>query len=138
MSIRTRRQRNTSMIDVNLVPMMDVILTILTFFIIVSMTLTNQKALNVPLPSTDKGATELKLPDPMIVGLNLKGQILLDGKPASETELAEQMQSYLTRNPKGAVILKADRKVPYEEVVKVLGAMQSVGGDKVSLAINGN
>lgn len=138
MSIRTRRQRNAPMMDVNLVPMMDVILTILTFFIIVSMTLSNQKALNVPLPSTDKGATELKLPDPMIVGLNLKGQILLEGKPASETALTEQMQAYLTRNPKGAVILKADRKVPYEEVVKVLGAMQSVGGDKVSLAINGN
>ncbi len=139
MSIRSRQKaRHSGMPDVNLVPMMDVIMTILTFFIIVSMTLSNQKALNVPLPRTDQGGTEIKQPDPLIVGLNVQGQILLDGKPATDSDLAQKMQAYLTRNVNGAVILKADRKVPYEQVAKLLSTMQALGGERVSLAITAN
>jgi biopolymer transport protein ExbD len=139
MSLRSRRQaKNAQMPDVNLVPMMDVIMTILTFFIIVSMTLSNQKALNIPLPRADQGGAEIKQPDPMVVGLNLQGQVLLAGKSASDTELAQRMQAYLTKYPQGAVILKADRKVSYEQVAKLLGKMQQIGGERVSLAIGGS
>jgi biopolymer transport protein ExbD len=139
MSLRSRRAaKSAQMPDVNLVPMMDVIMTILTFFIIVSMTLSNQKALNIPLPRADQGGSEMKLPDPMVVGLNLQGQVLLDGKSTSDAELAQRMQAYLTKNPKGAVILKADRKVSYEQVAKLLGKMQETGGERVSLAIGGS
>ncbi len=139
MSLRSRQQvKNAQMPDVNLVPMMDVIMTILTFFIIVSMTLSNQKALNIPLPRADQGGSEMKLPDPMVVGLNLQGQVLLEGKSASDTELAQRMQTYLTKHPQGAVILKADRKVSYEQVAKLLGKMQEIGGERVSLAIGGS
>jgi biopolymer transport protein ExbD len=139
MSLRSRRATQHSQIpEVNLVPMMDVIMTILTFFIIVSMTLTNQKALNIPLPRADQGGSEMKLPDPMVVGLNLQGQVLLEGKAASDTDLAQRMQAYLTKNPQGGIILKADQKVTYEQVAKLLGKMQEIGGERVSLAIAGS
>lgn len=135
MSLRSRRQQHTSPVDVNLVPMMDVILTILTFFIIISMTLSNQKSLNVPLPRVDQSASEVKQADPLVIGLNLQGQILLAGKPANAAELATQVQTYLTKNPTGAVILKADRQVTYEQLAKLLAELQHVGGERVSLAI---
>ncbi len=121
--------------EVNLVPMMDVLMTILTFFIIIAMTLTTQQTVNVTLPSASAGAVELKEPDPLIIGLNLQGEILLDSKTVSQTELSQRMQSYLVQNPKGAVILKAADKIPYDQVVKLLGTMRDVGGDRVSLAI---
>lgn len=124
--------------EVNLVPMMDVLMTILTFFIIIAMTLTTQQTVNVTLPSASAGAVELKEPDPLIIGLNLQGEILLDDKTVSQAELSQRMQSYLVQNPKGAVILKAADKIPYEQVVKLLGTMRDVGGDRVSLAIEGN
>ncbi|MBL1177219.1 MAG: biopolymer transporter ExbD [Pantanalinema sp. GBBB05] len=133
--MRSRRQQHTSPVDVNLVPMMDVILTILTFFIIISMTLSNQKSLNVPLPRVDQSASEVKQADPLVIGLNLQGQILLAGKPANGAELATQVQTYLTKNPTGAVILKADRQVTYEQLAKLLAELQRVGGERVSLAI---
>jgi len=124
--------------EVNLVPMMDVLMTILTFFIIIAMTLTTQQTVNVTLPSASAGAVELKEPDPLIIGLNLQGEILLDDKTVSQAELSQRMQSYLVQNPKGAVILKAADKIPYEQVVKLLGTMRDVGGDRVSLAIEAN
>jgi biopolymer transport protein ExbD len=132
------QQKKSEMPEVNLVPMMDVLMTILTFFIIIAMTLTTQQTVNVTLPSANAGAVELKEPDPLIIGLNLQGEILLDSKTVSQAELSQRMQSYLTQNPKGAVILKAADKIPYEQVVKLLGTMRDVGGDRVSLAIEAN
>ncbi len=133
------QQKNGQMPDVNLVPMMDVLMTILTFFIIISMTLsTQQRALNVTLPNPDSGGSAVTTPDPMLVVLNVQGQITIQGKTVTDTELARQIETYLSQNPQGAVLLKADRKVEYEQLANLLGAMQNVGGDRVSLAIDSN
>ena len=138
MRFNSRRQRNGSqMPELNLVPMMDVILTILTFFIIISMTLTSQQVVDVTLPSADAGAEATDSPDPLVVGLNQQRQIVLDGQPATEAQLAQRMQTYLTQNRDGAIVLKADKGLSYQEVVQLLGRMRDVGGDRVSLAIEG-
>jgi biopolymer transport protein ExbD len=132
------QQKNSQMPEVNLVPMMDVIMTILTFFIIISMTLTSrQNSVNVTLPSTDQGLTEQKIPDPLVVTINQQKQLFLGKQPISEAQLAEPMKAYLQLNPQGAVVLNADRKLAYEEVVQILGKMRAIGGDRVSLAIEG-
>ncbi|MEP0958834.1 biopolymer transporter ExbD [Leptolyngbya sp. FACHB-1515] len=121
--------------EVNLVPMMDVIMAILTFFIIVSMTLTSQQSVNVTLPSAESGASATDLPDPFVVGLNQQRQIILNSQPATEAQLLQQMQAYLASNREGVIVLKADRGLAYQEVVQLLGKMRDVGGDRVSLAI---
>jgi biopolymer transport protein ExbD len=132
------QQKSSQMPDVNLVPMMDVIMTILTFFIIVSMTLTaEQGAVNVTLPSTGgAGVSKQKIPDPLVVSLSQQGQIFLENKPVSEAQLAVPIKAYLQQNPEGAVILKADKNLPYEKVLQLLGKMRDLGGDRVSLAID--
>lgn len=122
--------------EVNLVPMMDVIMTILTFFIIVAMTLTDQqRTLNVTLPNANGNPSSTKAPESLIVGLNPQGQTAIGEKVVSDIELAQQIQSYLTRNPQGSVLLKADRTVSYQQLATVLGTMQKIGGERVSLAI---
>lgn len=131
------QQKGSQMPEVNLVPMMDVILTVLTFFIIISMTLTGQQqSVDITLPSTDAGGSTLPVSDPLVVGLNQQGQVRLNNQLVGDVQLSQQMQTYLVQNPKGAVILKADRQIPYEKVVQVLGKMRDIGGDRVSLAID--
>lgn len=129
------RQRGTSMPEINLVPMMDVIMTILTFFIIVSMTLTNFQSVDVALPTAQSGVNRERPIEPMIVGLNQQQQILLQGSPATREQLAQAIQNYLAQNPKGSVVLKADQRLPYQQVIQVLATLKEVGGDRVSLAI---
>lgn len=129
------RQRGTSMPEINLVPMMDVIMTILTFFIIVSMTLTNFQSVDVALPTAQSGVNRERPIEPMIVGLNQQQQILLEGSPATREQLAQAIQNYLAQNPKGSVVLKADQRLPYQQVIQVLATLKEVGGDRVSLAI---
>ena len=132
------QHKSSQMPEVNLVPMMDVIMTILTFFIIISMTLTNrQNAVNVTLPSAGNGVSEQKAPDPLVVSLKPQGQLFLGNQPISEAQLVEPMKAYLQQHPQGAVVLNADRKLPYEQVVQLLGKMRDIGGDRVSLALEG-
>ena len=140
MPLKSRFRASTSqMPEINLVPMMDVLMTILTFFIIISMTLTaQQQSLNIDLPSTNAGASTLKTPDPLVVGLTNQGTLEVANNPVTDAQLSQQMQVYLQTNPNGAVVLQADKKLPYEQVVQVLGKMRDVGGDRVSLAIDAN
>ncbi len=140
MPLKSRfRASQSQMPEINLVPMMDVLMTILTFFIIISMTLTaQQQSVNIDLPSTNAGANDLKTPDPLIVGLTNQGTLEVANNPVTETQLSQQMQAYLQTNPNGAIVLQADKKLPYEQVVQVLGKMRDVGGDRVSLAIDSN
>jgi biopolymer transport protein ExbD len=49
--------------------------------------------------------------------------------------LGKEIVDYLTKNPKGAVVLKADKSLSYDKVVKAIAVLRDVGGDKVSLAI---
>jgi len=121
--------------ELNLVPMMDVIMTILTFFIIVSMTLTSFQAVNVPLPRTEKGKSQDKPVEPLVVGINRQGQVLLNNQAITDTQLAQQVTNYLNKHPKGSVVLKADKGLQYEKVVQVLGTLQEIGSDRVSLAV---
>ena len=121
--------------EVNLVPMMDVIMTILTFFIIISMTLTNYSAVDVALPSAEQGESADRPQEPLIVGVNRQGQVSIENVTVNDTQLAQQIVTYFQKNPKGAVVLKADKQLAYEKVVQVLGTLRDVGGDKVSLAI---
>lgn len=115
---------------------MDVIMTILTFFIILSMTLRpGQKTLEVNLPQGASETQEDTTIQPLLVELNSQGQISAGGQLVDATILAPMLQAYLETNPKGSVLLKADQSLPYSEIVKILGQMRQVGGDRVSLAI---
>jgi biopolymer transport protein ExbD len=134
--MRFKRQRRGSDIPtVNLVPMLDVLMVVLTFFIIVSMTLTLQQGVEVQLPSQDNPPTEEPEPKFAIVELNSAGEILFNDKPTSEAGLIAEVQTFLDENPKGLVVLQAAEKLPYERVILLLSEMKAVGGERVSLAI---
>lgn len=131
------RQRNDRLPEVNLVPMMDVLMTVLTFFIIVSMMLTMQQGVQVQLPNNLDVATPPpgELPDPLLVKLNSQS-ILSNDRPVTQEQLKQQMQAYLARYSQGVVVLQADPNVAYEQVIQLLGEMKDIGGDRVTLAID--
>jgi biopolymer transport protein ExbD len=135
--MRFKNQQQSSQIpEVNLVPMMDVMMSVLTFFIITSMSLTGQRIAGINLPGTSgEGAEDRQNTNTLVVGLNRQRQILLESKIVNIDQLEESMQSYLSKNPQGAVILKADRELPYQEVEKLLKEMGKIGGSNVALEI---
>ncbi len=135
MRFKSQSQRR-DLPEVNLVPMMDVLMTILVFFIIISMTAQiNQQAVEVSLPAIESGGEAVDQPDPMILQLDQQGKLFLEGEPMDQSQMVQAIQQYLGENPEGAVVLKADYELTYQTIVEVLGAMRDVGGSRVSLAI---
>lgn len=137
------QQQKTSLPEINLIPMMDVLMTVLTFFILLSMTLTGQGIPNVLLPKVQDGtgasgteaSSQKSSLKRLVIGLNAKGEIILNGQTVDEQNMSAGIQSFLSENPEGVVTLSADRSLNYEKVDLLLQKMQEVGGKKVSLAI---
>jgi biopolymer transport protein ExbD len=132
--------RDSQVPEVNLVPMMDVLMTVLTFFIIISMTLTGQQIANVRLPQDVSGADEevgedVSQVEALVVGLDNDGNLVLDGETVTFNQLAQRTRRYFTDNPEGKLILKADRDLTYAEVSTLLTDLREIGGNRVSLAV---
>jgi biopolymer transport protein ExbD len=141
MRSRNRRNQNkgSELPEVNLVPMMDVLMTILTFFIIISMTLTGQQFLGINLPQS--AAKESSKPQEapkqkLMIGLNDKGQAFMGKQNLTQDALAKQVADFLTQNPEGVVMLKADRRLNFKEVADLLKTLRDIGGDRVLLGID--
>jgi len=130
------RQRDISAPEVNLVPMLDVLMSVLTFFIITAMTLSGTPIGGVRLPETAVGSTETELAaDPAIVGLTADARLVYDDRELTLEQLTVAIAQYLNDTPEGTVILKADRSLDYGVVSAVLQELNRIGGDRVSLAI---
>lgn len=134
-----RLKQEAKLPEVNLIPMLNVMMGVLAFFVTITMTLSAQLMLEMQLPSDADDVPPEALagfPDPLIVELTRQEQLLLDNRTVSMTQLQPAIQTYLQQNPKGSVFLKPDRQLSYEVVMKVLGEMKTVGRDRVSLAID--
>ena len=131
--------------ELNLVPMIDLIMTVLTFFIVVSMTLTSGTgSVKVQLPSGAGSKAPLPIPKAMrqIVKIDAQGTLFLvnegSERPITLEQLDPQVSGYLQQNPEGIVLINADRTLSYDKVIQVLTRLKNVGGDRVSLAFQAN
>lgn len=122
--------------QVDLVPMLTVMMGILAFFVTITMTLGSEQLIEVQLPAEPQDSAPPPLPaDPFIVELVGENQVQLNGQPVEVDALKGQMEAYLGRNPENVVFLLPSQDLPYEQVMQFLGEMRSVGGNRVSLAI---
>ena len=131
------RQESKGVPEVNLVPMMDVLMTVLTFFVIISMELSGVQIFGVSLPQAVSGVDEevVEKTEPLVIGLREDGSTVYNDEPITIPALAPIIQGYFADSPDGFVMLKADRTLPYADVAKLLADLRSIGGKKVSLAV---
>ncbi|WP_072619550.1 ExbD/TolR family protein [Spirulina major] len=132
------RHRATPAPTVNLVPMLDVLMSVLTFFIVMAMTLTGSRLDRIALPGAGGGEGAIALPHntpQLVIGLTAAQEIVIQGEVVDEAELATVMGAFLAAEPEGIVILNADRSLDYAEITELLTLMGNVGGDRVSLAL---
>jgi biopolymer transport protein ExbD len=135
--MRFKQQQSSKLPQVDLIPMLNVMMGILAFFVMITMTLGSEQFIEVQLPAeSEQEADPPPLPaDPFIVELVGENQVELNGQPIDVESLKGQMEGYLSRNPDNIVFLLPDQSLPYEQVMQFLGEMRNVGGDRVSLAI---
>ncbi|BAZ37894.1 hypothetical protein NIES4101_38200 [Calothrix sp. NIES-4101] len=119
--------------QINIVPMIDVIFAILTFFIMSTLFLTRQEGLPVNLP---KAATsqQAQIPTKITVTVEASGQVSLNKKPTTVAALTEQIRTLMGTNPESIVVINADTKVEHGNIVAVMDQVRQVKGAKLAIA----
>ncbi len=118
---------------VDLVPLLDVVFSILAVFVLQAANLAPSRRLGVELPP--RPAAEVNTPPEMLVlVLTATGEITLDDRPLT-ADLAPTLQAFLARSPRGLVVLNvADDTVPYKKALEQVQALRAIAGDRVALA----
>lgn len=118
--------------EINIVPMIDVIFSILAFFIISTLYLTRSEGLPVNLPSasTAKSQPSTKI----TVTIQPDGVLALNRKPIQLEALEDSVRSLVEANSESLVIVNADEKVDHGRVVSVMDRLRRVKGAKLAIA----
>ncbi|MBW4515965.1 MAG: biopolymer transporter ExbD [Timaviella obliquedivisa GSE-PSE-MK23-08B] len=119
-------------VRIELVPLIDVIFCILTFFIVAAVTLTRQAAINVDLPAAKTGTTQMR--QILVVSIDPIGQTYVEKDPVTQSQLMDALVRFRKESPDGLMVLYASRASSYNDVVRVLDLLRSVGGTRVALA----
>lgn len=132
----------TEDVRIEIIPLVDVIFCILTFFILAAVGLTRQQAIDLDLPSANSGSPlppqglgeEAIRRGRLYVSVDPIGQVYLDQQPVTLDLLYDVLLQHQQVSPEGLIVLYASRDARYEDVVRVLDLLRSVGGDRVALA----
>ncbi len=118
---------------IELVPLIDVIFCILTFFLLAGLQVARQQAIDVDIPKATSGAPAAR--ELLMVSLNDAGQLFLEQQPMLVPgQLIEAVKQYRQARPNSSIVLYASKQVSYNKVVEVLDALRGVAGDRVALA----
>ncbi|MFQ3616159.1 MAG: biopolymer transporter ExbD [Cyanobacteriota bacterium] len=120
-------------VRIELIPLIDVIFCILTFFILAAVSLTRQFAINTDLPRASTGVAQMR--QTKIVTIDPVGTLYWDEDPVDESRLVQLVQQFQQESPDGTIVLNAPPYASYDSVVRVLDLLRRVGGDRVALAV---
>ena len=116
--------------EINVTPLVDVMLVLLIIFIITAPMLV--QGLKVNLPKQNAPALTSKTEEPVILTLTSDQIILLGDEPVHIKLLADRLGAVLAGSPR-PVYLKADETLPYGFVVRVLAVLDQVGVEQVGM-----
>jgi biopolymer transport protein ExbD/biopolymer transport protein TolR len=122
-----RLERNPGtppMSDINMTPLIDVMLVLLVIFILTAPLMAS--SLKLDLPRAD-GAAASDAPAFVALAIDAAGGLYLDDVPAAREAVVERVRATARRNPAAEVQLRADRRVPYGRVAEVIGWVQEAG-----------
>ncbi|RZI97809.1 MAG: biopolymer transporter ExbD [Haliea sp.] len=123
-----RTQGPQPMSEINVTPLVDVMLVLVVIFIITAPLLAS--SIRLDLPSTE-AAKPNEAPKFVTVVIDKAGQVYFNDQPVTAPALAQQLADAAKRNPDTEVQLRADTTVPYGRVVEVMGEAQKAGLNRI-------
>ena len=134
---RSHGRRRAPMAEINVTPLVDVMLVLLIIFMVTAPLLTA----GVPIELPDSRAKALASePKQVTLSMTADGKTFLDQAEVAPGELADRLAGLVPAD--GAkpplVTLRADRALPYGEVMQVMGELNHAGFNSISLVTNGS
>jgi biopolymer transport protein ExbD len=139
MKIRKKYQASANA-EINLTALLDVVFSILAFFILISAALTVPSRIGVDLPISDRPNSsqisgDANPEDLFIITLDPDGQMLINGQAIPPQQLEQDIRTFLDRSSRGVVVLSADNaNVSYQIVINRLAQLRLIAGNRVAIA----
>jgi biopolymer transport protein ExbD len=127
----TRFSRSDEDADINLTPMLDVVFIMLIFFIVTA-TFIKQAGIDVFRPDADTAVQKPTVS--VLVAIGPNGEIWIDKERVDENSVRSQIEQLYAENPKGGLVVQADKAAKYEKLAAVLRAARAAGMTEVAIS----
>ena len=122
------RQHQAPMAEINMVPLVDVMLVLLVIFIITAPLLTH--AVKIDLPKANSKPNTIKA-EHIEFAIREDGALFWNGAPVNKAELPARFAAAATQQPQPELHLRADRSTPYEAVARVMAQAARAGVQRI-------
>lgn len=119
---------------VELTSMTDIVFLLLIFFMVSTTFVDFSRRLDIQLPES-KAAETLQEVQQHVIEMGAEGTLHLDGQPVRLEELQQRLQQSQGQALQHAVIIKADKRLPYGQVVTVLGLVRQANIRDIAVAV---
>ncbi|NJL68973.1 MAG: biopolymer transporter ExbD [Microcoleus sp. SM1_3_4] len=119
--------------QINIVPMIDVVFSILTFLIISSLSLSKSEGLPVNLPKATTSQAQ-ESPSKITVTIDGKGKLMVDKKSVSLDQVESTVRQVMGSSQNSLIVLNADKSVEHGNVVEVMDRLRKIKGAKLGIA----
>jgi biopolymer transport protein TolR len=130
MEIGNRHSDRQIMSQINVTPFVDVMLVLLVIFMITAPMM--QQGMQVNLPKTEAKSMEVK-DEPVIVTIDRSGRAFIDKGEIPPGQLKAKLAAIFSSRSKKEVFLKADRDVPYGDVVRAMAEIKGAGIERLGM-----
>jgi len=119
----------TSLSEINVVPLVDVVLVLLIIFMLTAPIIQSGIEVNVPKTKTVKELTK----ELLVVSINRKQQLFIASKPININELETYLQSKIKDLTSAMIYLRADEEVPFGTIARVMDRARQAGVKNINI-----
>lgn len=117
--------------DINVTPLVDVMLVLLIIVMLIAPML--QKGIDVNLPEAENTGDKPDTADQTVVHIDRESKLYVNAIPVSETDVITRLQAVLETKADKIVYLKGDKDAPYSAIMKMMDALRGAGIETVGL-----
>ncbi|MFA1688440.1 protein TolR [Candidatus Rickettsia barbariae] len=128
-----RKSKRAVVSEINVTPLVDVMLVLLIIFMITSPMLVS--GVNVDLPETNSSPMSGQ-DEPLVITINNKGKIFLLEIPIERMHLTDKLANITKEKKDARIFVRGDRNVSYGQVVEIVAEIHAAGFSRVALISN--
>lgn len=129
-----RKNRRNAPPTVQMASLMDVVFLLLCFFITSSVFSQWETEVSIALPTAQNATIPGRMPGEVILNLNAQGEVTVNGQALTLDDVKARLARIAEYYPGQAVVVRADKTVPYEKLMALIDACRSAGVWNFSLA----
>jgi len=118
--------------EINVTPLVDVMLVLLVIFMVTA-TYIVRGSIGMKLPTASTADTMSR--SPMVVGVDERGNYLVEGKPSTEAEVVAYIEGFIAKDPEVEAVISGDKAVQYGRVMDLINLARKHGVKNFAAAV---